>query len=379
MKKRLALLLIPLLLLVSGCGEDEYWAEDYGDENYDEYADEYEEYADDYDEEYDGYEGETDDYEHDGEEAGLLEGIFSNWLYDTPEDCYEDEYFDEESQLCLLFEGEYGEYDEPTLLEDFLGFVFGYIPDGNFEPASGSAEEVEVTYDIQGDQITLDTSSQLSSESMEQHQQIWAYFTRLVPADARSMVVQFGVSSDGPEETMAWVEPLVETDLSAWILVIDPADASPPQELTFTLIHEYGHLLTLNQEQVNTAGAACSTYEPQEGCSDSNSYLNAFYEQFWTDLLPQILEIEQESDDDRYYDLLDEFYQAHSDQFISDYAATNLEEDIAESWAHFVLDQKPDGDTIAEQKVLFFYDYPELVELRRQIIQRINTQLRKSQ
>jgi hypothetical protein len=364
-----------LLGLSTGCAYDEY--EDYGfDDDYSEdaYYDDDEYYEDEYaDDEYDGdayYDDET-----------WLGDIVNSWLYDSPEDCYEDEYFDEEEQLCLLLDDDYDDnddYDEPTLLEDLIGYVFNTIPEDIFEPQFGSSEEIEVAYRISGDQLQISANADVSEAEMETHQQLWAYFTRLIPADARTMISQFGIFSDGVDETMAWVEPINENDLSAWIMVIDPADAAKPEELTFTLIHEYGHLLTLNQKQVNADTIACSTYQPQEGCSYENAYLNAFYEEFWTGLLPEILDIENEQDEDRYYDQLDSFYEKYQSQFVSDYAATNLEEDIAESWAHFVLNARPDGDTIAEQKILFFYDYPELVDLRARIIQRTNTRLRRS-
>ncbi|MBK9051223.1 MAG: hypothetical protein IPL78_09985 [Chloroflexi bacterium] len=50
---------------------------------------------------------------------------------------------------------------------------------------------------------------------------------------------------------------------------------------------------------------------------------------------------------------------------MTDYAATNPAEDIAETFMAFVLEPKPNGDTIAEEKVLFFYQYPELVAITR--------------
>jgi len=51
---------------------------------------------------------------------------------------------------------------------------------------------------------------------------------------------------------------------------------------------------------------------------------------------------------------LDQFYVDHEDEFVSDYAATNPGEDIAESFATFVLKPAPSGDTLADQKVAFF-------------------------
>jgi hypothetical protein len=72
---------------------------------------------------------------------------------------------------------------------------------------------------------------------------------------------------------------------------------------------------------------------------------------------------------DSYYDEIYTFYENHQDEFVDDYAATNASEDIAESFAYFVFAPKPAGDTIAEQKILFFYAYPELAQLRSDILQ----------
>jgi len=58
---------------------------------------------------------------------------------------------------------------------------------------------------------------------------------------------------------------------------------------------------------------------------------------------------------------------------VTDYAVTSPEEDIAESRMFFILDPKTAGDTIAEQKILFFYDWPELARLRDEIISRVCT------
>lgn len=70
-----------------------------------------------------------------------------------------------------------------------------------------------------------------------------------------------------------------------------------------------------------------------------------------------------------YRTALDEFYANHRAQFVSPYAATNPREDIAESWTEFILRPKPSGTSIADQKVLFFYEFQELVQTREEIIQ----------
>ena len=68
-----------------------------------------------------------------------------------------------------------------------------------------------------------------------------------------------------------------------------------------------------------------------------------------------------------YIALLAHFYHRHPTQFVTAYAASSPEEDLAETWAYFVLNPKPRDDSMAHKKVLFFYDFPELVNLRNQI------------
>jgi hypothetical protein len=58
---------------------------------------------------------------------------------------------------------------------------------------------------------------------------------------------------------------------------------------------------------------------------------------------------------------------------VSDYSVTHPAEDIAESFAFFVLSPQPAGESIAEQKIRFFYEYPELIDLRAEILQNLCT------
>jgi hypothetical protein len=44
-----------------------------------------------------------------------------------------------------------------------------------------------------------------------------------------------------------------------------------------------------------------------------------------------------------------------------------VEEDFAESFTWFILYDKPEGELVSHQKILFFYDYPELVAMRDEI------------
>ena len=246
-----------------------------------------------------------------------------------------------------------------------------------------------VTYTVSSDELTgpyyESVSSDLQDEQDDEQsqQQVWDYFTSIIPFEQREIIAEYAIVTDGQGGTLAAVSQTY-TDPELWSLQVDIADTANYYDLTYTLVHEFGHLLTLGSTQVPPSLAifnnpedddiyfqevsACPNYFPGEGCATPDSYINNYYNQFWVDIYDEWNEINLEEDDDIYYEKLDEFYYKYEDRFVTSYAATNPEEDIAESWTFFIFSPQPAGDTIAEQKVLFFYQYPELVELRANIL-----------
>jgi hypothetical protein len=245
-------------------------------------------------------------------------------------------------------------------------------------------------YDIGGDQIgppnfVAGIPADLSSYQQETavQQKVWEYFAAIIPGDRRKELTHFVISTDGKGGMLASVVQFSDAPKN-WALNVDIVDTTKPRNLTFTLVHEFGHLLTLNDSQISLdtallaqpdvpqaraqAEAACPQYFASDGCSQPESYINQFFNRFWPKLFGEWRSVDEEKDESTYVSLLTRFYRSHPTQFISPYAATSLEEDIAESWAYFVLTPKPADDSIAHDKVLFFYDFPELVQLRQQII-----------
>jgi hypothetical protein len=245
-----------------------------------------------------------------------------------------------------------------------------------------------ITYQISRDEINSPSYENVSGDlqsyqdDTDTHQQIWDYFITLVPANQRIGLEEFMIVTDGESNGLAAVAQTTY-DPSLWVLEVDIVDSDDKLNLTYTLIHEYAHLLTLGPDQVTPSETVfnnpddddiyynevsnCPDYFPGEGCSQSNSYINAFFDAFWADIHEEWQDINLIEDDDAYYEALDQFYFDYEDRFVTDYAATNPEEDIAEAFTFFVLSPRPNGDTIAEEKILFFYEYPELVQLRDEI------------
>ena len=264
------------------------------------------------------------------------------------------------------------------------------VSDGDGREEDLLDEEVYlVSYIVSGGEISdpsfedVDKDMQDEQNDFATHQRVWKYFSALIPADQRGTIAVYSIVTDGQGGTLAAVSQ-TQSNANRWDLQVDIADTGNYYALTFTLVHEFGHLLTLGPSQVPPSIAvfnnpddnhiyldevsACPQYFPGEGCANPDSYINMFYNQFWADIHEEWNEINLEEDKDIYYQRLDEFYHKYRDRFVTDYAATSPEEDMAETWAFFVLASKPAGDTVAGQKVLFFYQYPELVNLREQIL-----------
>ena len=183
----------------------------------------------------------------------------------------------------------------------------------------------------------------------------------------------------------AWVRPS-SAYKGYWQVGFDLLDSDYPLFVADSLVHETAHLLTLNTSQLpedqdhyyfyddrKNQVLGCSQYAVDGKCSRPNSYINLFYQKFWKDIYSEWWQTDEKAQDtetsEEYWNVMEQFYDDHREMFLDSYAATNVEEDIAESFSSFVLNARPTGDSVAEQKTAFFYEFPELAEYRRQIIE----------
>ncbi len=154
------------------------------------------------------------------------------------------------------------------------------------------------------------------------------------------------------QDGSAYAAP-IEGNERKWEIVIDvEAHEGDRKDLKQTAIHEVAHVMTLNQGQVEADYGTCNTLELEEGCLKPDSYLYLFYQKFWKGQFKQ--------------DASNSQYEKAPSAFVSDYAATNLAEDFAETFAVFVMNSKSLGTSLADQKVRSLYEYPELVKIRVQ-------------
>lgn len=234
--------------------------------------------------------------------------------------------------------------------------VFGAVPLLLYrmlrtEPPPVRQVEVVASYVVEGDGIVL-------AEGIRQpwHAEVWERWVELVPADRRRPVTHFeaivGVN-DGE------VYPN-DTSLRTWTLAL--ADNDDRRVVDATILHELGHLVTISPGQLRPADgprveATCRTYFTGEGCALPSSVINGFVEAFWSER--ELASVGTVTTAER--------YRANRDGYVTEYAATNPSEDLAETFVDFMYYPKPLGTSLADRKVSFLWEYPVLVQLRTEI------------
>lgn len=209
----------------------------------------------------------------------------------------------------------------------------------------------------------------------------WQTFYDIFPKElTKKYIKQIVLISDGLDEKTGAIGALNKRN-DQWQLVIDTLDVNfrskdrtRLRESVYTLIHEFGHLLTLNNTQIRPTNKSQQVegapYLTVEGEAFKYSYLNKFVSMFWKGKLLDKWDYIKErhcfiEDSELCIEKLFGLYTENYSDFVTDYAAESPEEDIVESWTYFVLkDKVKKPRTIAQKKINFFYQYPELVAYR---------------
>ncbi len=195
--------------------------------------------------------------------------------------------------------------------------------------------------------------------AQEKDAQVWGYLCSILPAAARQKIGDFRLFTDGYSNILAYTSPLKRedgsTDNTRFSINIDYYDVfdenGNPRDwskLTYTVLHEYGHVLLEDETQIDLS-VGTDTHDPAGFLP--GSFRKAFYDRFWKDL-----GITAVSD-----------YEDNPTSYVSRYGANYFHEDIADTFAVFVLGGKPEGNTVAEEKLRFFWEDAEMAALRREI------------
>jgi len=189
---------------------------------------------------------------------------------------------------------------------------------------------------------------------------LWSHVGRIIPDDILDDVADFKVYRKPFSQEYAYVEPMNDA-YDQWRFAMNARHPDGiDTEFYSTIIHEIFHILSLNDNQIVTIwddGKEFCRREGglllnREGCVIEGTYLESFYEQFW----------EGRNFSDRQAD------------YVSWYAMESVEEDAAESFTHFVLEDLIDSseiESVRDEKIYFFRQFSDLVTMRNEIRQNI--------
>ncbi len=228
-------------------------------------------------------------------------------------------------------------------------------------------------YRIDGDQLTANGDTPIPAGTRK----AWDRFAELFPSAGRPEVVLFvGIDQDESNGTDGALQVSALDDDQRY-LALDVSGAVELKELTRTMIHEYAHLLQFRPSALTpgTEDELCDVYDGGEACPKAGSYLRLWSEAFYPDVTDGDDYPEEEADIEERYS---------PDEHVTDnYAATNPAEDMAETFAEWVLLNAPTGpefvnedphydapitgDSVVDQKLRFFDQFPELLALRTSI------------
>ncbi|CAM3091979.1 hypothetical protein STFE110948_01845 [Streptobacillus felis] len=158
-----------------------------------------------------------------------------------------------------------------------------------------------------------------------------------------------------------------EDSLEEQMLGINVDDVNDSKDgIISVLIHELGHVFSLNKSQYKILDCEEVEFGNELECFLDDSYLNKFYKTFYLNVSRDWRENSNKSEID-----FQKFYEINKDNFVSSYAVNNIYEDFSDSFMFFVLNQFPEEGKAYEEKIKFFYNYPELVLLRAQLLKNI--------
>jgi len=227
-------------------------------------------------------------------------------------------------------------------------------------------------------------------------QKVWDIFTKNVPQLYVDQIEAYEVSYLEEDMTLANIEKInLESNQNVFKLKINIEKLktlSTANEIEETrvlpiFIHELGHQISLQTDQLepntytnqkldkneyvkdfNLKQSQChDTYYLKEGCSKPNSYINQFYQKFWTQSWSEYQNIQEIKNDNEFNQKSLEFYEKYKEEFVSKEAFFSPEEDFAESFRVFVLGDKSKLSGIAKQKVEFFEGVGEMINIASEI------------
>ena len=190
------------------------------------------------------------------------------------------------------------------------------------------------------------------------HRQLWALSKALIPDDDENRIERVVLAQDRRSETLAFVATL-DDEGRAWefglnLDAVNLDDQDIYEELLSTIIHEYAHILSLNDTQVSYSTEQQAAYDDfsisdesyeqitlkaakqclalagiydGDACYRPDSHMYMFFQTFW----------ESYGDDSLAAAAAGAIYDENPGDFVNDYAGTSPTEDFAETFAAWLM------------------------------------------
>ena len=171
--------------------------------------------------------------------------------------------------ISITFYGCSNQDDDLDLLTDSSDVTDGNgNGGGNTGGGTQTGTQGEITlYRVVGSNIQKAIDYQVSGQDLvyqndvTRHQELWGYTKDVVPSSHMNYMNEFMIYNGNITGSYGYVYE-TKQDLSTWQMGLAINFADEQNELLYTIIHEFGHILTLNNTQVNSSVSsnACSNY-----------------------------------------------------------------------------------------------------------------------
>ena len=223
--------------------------------------------------------------------------------------------------------------------------------------------EVDVLYQYDlssGDSVSLITNSV--------HREYFEEVFNIFPDEYDGYVKKVLIFDYADSDYEAFVETIAPRH-ETWVYAVNKDVLDDVGTVTnFELVtHELAHIISYEQIDgvLRPTTTRCHEYFRRRGCLSNDMYLNVFVDEFWNSSdLDRALEFMDYGDSS---DEVLEYYEDNKDDYVSDYAAFNPEEDFAESFMYYLMDYDTKSRSEAEAKVNFFNTYPKLRRVKSDV------------
>lgn len=215
------------------------------------------------------------------------------------------------------------------------------------------------------------------------YMEYWRIFSSLIPEriigdfDSVTFINDIDVQYSAHLYTKIKSSNNIEYELTINLAYLNLKNSQGYNESVKVLVHEAAHAISINKDQFKFRIKSQDCDEDKfylvllDGCSEEGSYYES-YSNFWDDDFKQhafdMDKLDGVNDFEKKNKKQDSYYNKNSSDFVSNYAARNLYEDIAESMTEYLTGSLPEEVmTVAEQKIMFFDNFVELRELKKQI------------